>query len=188
MVQIIKSLHSFPRGIPSIRMKYPFWEDITPVYENGLNGVYRGDFIFFDYNSKVEEDKKINTNPLIIFAGIDKNGNILGVNLMFFNLFIDSKSNKREINRMLILNIIETMKAAHFDQVYQTGVRKAFIPFERKNIPKIFGPRYGKYMLKFWRVYNRTKISNAMNVNPDSALSLLSNNPPKYIKSMLDIK
>lgn len=188
MVEIIRTLPSFPRGIPGLKVEYPFWDSIPTIDTKNINGVYRGDILFFDYNSRVDEDKMINVNPMIIFEGIDRNGNIIGTNLMFFNTFIDPKTSKKSINRNEVLPVINTLKALHFDEVYKTGKRQSFIKFERNNYYKIFGAKTGFFLNSFWRVYDIKKMTNVLDLNPDSALSIISVTYPKFVKSKLYIR
>lgn len=188
MVKIVRSIPTYPNGIPGLKMKFPFWEDIENVSPESLKGVYRGDIIYFQYNSRVEEDKQINSNPMILFQGVDQNGNILGSNIMFFNKFIDPNDGGKSVHRNYLAPFFDTLKTAHFDEVYLSGVRKPFLKCERRYYSRIFGPKVGVMLDKFWRVYNKKKIVNAMNLNPDSALSIVSSTQPKYKKSRLYIE
>lgn len=185
MVKVVKSNAAYPYGVPGLRMKFPMWNSVPTVRPQDLKGVYRGDFLYFSYKARESnKDKKINNNPLIIFEGVDHNGNIIGVNLMFFNQFIDPKTGKKEVNTRYINSVIDTMRMVHWDDIYTTGRRTAFRPFIKKNLPNIFGRTLGLEMDRFWRTYKISEISYLSNITIDSALEILSTTNPTYIKAI----
>ena len=188
MVKKVRDMHTFPSGIPGVKMQYPLWEGIDTIDESDLKGVYRGDILFFDYSSRVEQEKKINSNPMIVFHGVDKNGNIVGTNLMFFNTYYDPKSGKKFISRNKVLPVFQNLKKWHFDEVYSSGKRFPFVKCVPKNYIPIFGPKTASYLSTFIRVYDRKKMSNVSNLNPDAALSILSKTPATFIKSTVSLR
>ena len=183
MVKKVKDLHSFPNGIPGVNMSYPLWDGVDTIDADDLKGVYRGDILFFDYTSRAAPEKKINSNPMIIFEGIDQNGNIVGTNLMFFNTFYDPDTSRRIIYRNGVLPVFQNLKKWHFDEVYRSGQRFSFIKCVPRNYVTIFGAKSARFLHQYIRVYNRKKMRNVMNLNPDAALSIISKTPAKYVKS-----
>lgn len=190
MVKIIRSNPSFPRGFPGIRTNYPFWDEVAEFTGKDVEGIYRGDFLYFRYNSRVEQDKKINNNPLILFEGMDSKGNIMGVNLMFYNMYIYTDpitgKTKKEINTTKLSMLFSLIRTKWWDQIYQTGERKAYMPFFKQNF-KTFGP-HAIDLDKYWRKYNIKKMSNLSNLPIDAAEEILSGTKPTFVKSMLKIR
>jgi len=188
MVKIVKSKPAFPNGVAGMPMKFPMWNAVETIDQNQLKGLYRGDFLFFRYKSKEEKYKKVNSNPLIIFEGVDQNGNIVGTNLMFFNKFIDPKTGKKEVNTRYIIPVIETMREKHWNNVYIDGKRTPYLPFMKSNFGNLFGRNVGLQMNRFWRAYKTDKIVNVSNITIDMALQILSTTDPTYIKTTKSIK
>lgn len=187
MVKIVRTKFDFPNGLPGVKISFPLWDTIDSIDPKQLKGVYRGEILFFNYKSRVEDEKKINSNPMVLFEGVDNNGNIVGSNLMFYNTYYDPKTGDKYISRNQITPVYNMLKKYHWDGVYQSGERKSFIPCEKKNYKKLFGARSGMYLETFWRTYNPAKMSKVQNLNIDSALTIFSNTAPTFVKSKLYI-
>ena len=183
MVKKVKSIPSYPNGVPGLRIKYPFWDEIPSMQDTTLKGIHRGEILYFKYRSRVANEHKINVNPMVLFQGIDRNGNLMGSNLMFFNAYIDPQTGQKFVFRNKILSVIETLNEKHFDVVYKNGKRKPFLLCERQYYSRIFGAKIGSLLSEFWRVYDIKKMYNVQNIPPDSALTILSRTPAKYVKS-----
>lgn len=190
MVKIVRSTPSFPRGFPGIRTNYPLWDTVAEFTEKDMEGIYRGDFLYFRYRSRVEKDKKINNNPLILFEGMDSKGNIMGVNFMFYNMFIYTDpvtgKDKQEVNTSKLPMILQLIRLKWWDQIYETGTRQAYIPFFKQNF-KSFGP-HAVDLDRYWRKYNIRKISSLNNITIDTAEEILLGTRPTFVKSMLKIR
>ena len=189
MVKVVKSVPAFPNGISGVKMKFPMWNSVPSINPQKLEGVFRGDFLYFSYKARdSNKDKNINNNPLIIFEGVDQNGNIVGVNLMFFNQFIDPKTGKKEVNNRYINSVLETMQALRWNDIYKTGIRNAYLPFIKKNLPLLFGKTLGFQMDRFWRTYKIGDIADFSNITIESALDILSSTNPTYVKATKTIE